>query len=323
MATLTWEDAWHEALYGSAGFYRRHAPADHFATSVQGVPGAGRLLAEALLALARRHRCTRVVDVGAGRGELLAALRTLDPDLALAGVDVVAAPPGLDADWITSPGGAELPATLRSLRDTLVVAHEWLDVVPAPVVERDDLGVWRVVTVAPDGTESLGPVLGGADLAGADLAWADRWLTEDVRRAEIGRPRDQAWADLVCRVDSGVVLAVDYGHTRADRPRHGTLTGFRAGREVDPVPDGSCDLTAHVAVDSLAAATPGLAPTVLTQAEALRDLLGDAPGRAPDPALARTRPTAYLEALARRGAFTALTAAGGLGGFRWVVATRG
>ena len=318
MDALTWEDAWHLALYASAGFYRLHAPADHFVTSVQGVPGAGQLLAEAVLALARRHRCTRVVDVGAGRGELLRALRTLDRDLDLLGVDVVAPPPGLDAEWATSPGGAALPPELRGLRDTLVIAHEWLDVVPAPVVQREDPGVWRVVTVAPDGTESLGPVLDGAD-----LAWAERWLTEDVRRAEIGRTRDQAWADLVGRVDSGVAVAVDYCHTAADRPRHGTLTGFRAGREVAPVPDGSCDLTAHVAVDSLAAATTGAAPTVLTQAEALRDLLGEHQGRAPDRALARTAPTAYLEALARRGALTALTAPGGLGGFRWVMATRG
>lgn len=318
MAALTWKDAWHEALYGSSGFYRRQAPADHFSTSVQGVPGAGRLLAEAVLQLARRHGCRRVVDVGAGRGELLTALRALDGDLDLLGVDVVDRPPALHADWLLSPGGAALPADLRGLRDTLVIAHEWLDVVPAPVVQRDDQGVWRVVTVAPDGTESLGPVLDGAD-----LAWAEQWLTADVRRAEIGRPRDQAWADLVGRVGSGFVLAVDYGHTAADRPRHGTLTGFRAGREVDPVPDGTCDLTAHVAVDSLAAATPDAAPSVLSQAEALRDLLGEHPGRAPDRVLARTEPTAYLKALARRGAFAALTAPGGLGGFRWVVATRG
>ena len=33
------------------------------------------LLAEALLTLAERHGCTQIVDVGAGRGELLGALR--------------------------------------------------------------------------------------------------------------------------------------------------------------------------------------------------------------------------------------------------------
>ena len=66
-----------------------------------------------------------------------------------------------------------------------------------------------------------------------------------------GSTRDLAWGDLVCRVRHGILLAVDYGHTRGDRPTGGTLTAYRAGALVAPVPDGSCDLTAHVAVDSL------------------------------------------------------------------------
>ncbi len=93
-----WDVAWREALYGPGGFYRRSAPAAHFATSAQGIPGGGALLAEAVLALARRHSCTRVVDVGCGRGELLAHLRRLTPDLHLTGVDVVDRPHGLDVD---------------------------------------------------------------------------------------------------------------------------------------------------------------------------------------------------------------------------------
>ena len=145
-----WEQAWQDALYGPRGFYRHHAPGDHFATSVQGLPGGGQILAEAVLALARRHGCGRVVDVGAGRGELLGRLRDLDPDLHLTGVDVVPAPPGFGVDrWLVSPGGAALPDGLTDLEDTLVVAHEWLDVVPCPVVERDaaDPERWRSVLV--------------------------------------------------------------------------------------------------------------------------------------------------------------------------------
>lgn len=311
MDAVSWEDAWQDALYGEHGFYRRSSPADHFATSVQGVPGAGEILAEAVLHLARRHGCSHIVDVGAGRGELLGHLRRLDPTLRLTGVDVVDRPPGLDVAWLVSPGGAALPPDLRSLHDCLVVAHEWLDVVPCPVVERDGHGVWRVVTVARDGTERL-----GGPLAGDELAWAGRWLDADVQRAEVGRPRDLAWADLVSRVERGLVVAVDYGHTGADRPRHGTLTGFRSGREVDPLPDGGCDLTAHVAVDSLGS-------EVLRQADVLRDLLHEDPTPPVPHALARSEPTAYLRSLARRGALTALTAPDGLGGFRWVLAVRG
>lgn len=345
-----WEQAWQDALYGPRGFYRHHAPGDHFATSVQGLPGGGQILAEAVLALARRHGCGRVVDVGADRGELLGRLRDLDPDLHLTGVDVVPAPPGLGVDrWLVSPGGAALPDGLTGLEDTLVVAHEWLDVVPCPVVERDaqDRERWRAVLVTRDGEERPGPAL-----SGADLDWARRWLGPEVARAEIGRPRDHAFADLLSRVRSGLVVVVDYGHTAIDRPRHGTLTGFRSGREVPPVPDGSCDLTAHVAFDSLAqvtltrepsqprltqepdstAADPGK-PTqprltqdpgqchLTTQGALLRALVGDPSDPVPHH-LASTDPSAYLQAVARRAALAALTAPGGLGDFRWLLAPR-
>ena len=328
-ATRPWQEAWAEALYGPDGFYRRHAPGGHFATSAQGIPGGGEVLAAAVVALARRHGCTRVVDVGAGGGELLTAVRAAAPDLHLTGVDVVdRRPDGVD-EWLLAPGGATLPDALRRLDRALVVAHEWLDVVPCPVVERDQ-GVWREVAVRPDGTEVLGRVLREQDPADAEaLSWLDRWVPPEVVRAEVGLPRDLAAADLLGRLDRGVLLVVDYGHERGTRPARGTLTGFRDGREVAPVPDGSCDLTAHVAVDSLADSLAGrLARTgvrdgiwVTTQAEALAELLPGATDPVPHE-LARREPAAYLRALARRAALGAPGAHGGLGDFRWVVAVR-
>lgn len=305
-AALPWDHAWQEALYGAEGFYRRQAPAEHFTTSAQGIPGGAEVLAGALLDLAERHGCRRVVDVGAGRGELLAALardRRAD-GMELCGVDVVARRPSARVDWLVSPGGAALPPDLDRLEDTLVVAHEWLDVIPCPVAQREGLtpgAPWREVRVAldPDGAvEELGD-----PLSGDALAWARRYLDGSVLRAEIGLPRERALAELVARVRSGLVVAVDYGHTRADRPRTGTLTGFRHGREVDPVPDGERDLTAHVAVDALLDTVGG---TAQRQAEVLAGGRGDhAPGS--------------LAALARRQARIALGARGGLGDFWWVM----
>src|SRR3954447_14580879 len=96
-----WRVAWSEALYGERGFYRRdEGPRAHFETSANAPGGVGPLLAEALLTLARRHGCTRIVDIGAGRGELLSALAAqVDADvsgeLALQGIDVVRRPAGL------------------------------------------------------------------------------------------------------------------------------------------------------------------------------------------------------------------------------------
>ncbi|WP_238348506.1 SAM-dependent methyltransferase [Ornithinimicrobium pratense] len=314
---LPWELAWQAALYGPDGFYRHHAPAEHFATSAQGLPGAGGILAEAVLALARRYQCRHVVEVGAGRGELLSQLRSLPSHLHLTGVDVVPAPPGLQVDrWLVSPGGAHLPDGLDDLHDTLVLAHEWLDVVPCPVVDRakEDPAGWRSVLVTVDGQEQPGP-----PPAGPDLEWAQRWLRPEVERAEIGLPRDRALADLLSRVRSGLVVVVDYGHTAADRPRHGTLTGYRQGREVTPAPDGTCDLTAHVAFDSLTQVTGRWHLT--TQGELLRELVGDPKDPVPHH-LASTDPQAYLAAVARRAALTTLTAPGGLGDFRWLLAPR-
>ena len=129
------------------------------------------------------------------------------------------------------------------------------------------------------------------------------------QRAEIGRPRDAAWQRLRDTVTAGTVLAVDYGHLCDHRPRYGTLTGYAAGRQVPAIPDGSRDITAHVAVDAL----PGA--TVTTQRAALREL--GTTGRRPEPALARTDPLGYLRGLDRAGRAAELTDPAGLGGHHW------
>ncbi|WP_369248247.1 SAM-dependent methyltransferase [Streptomyces sp. R41] len=132
-------------------------------------------------------------------------------------------------------------------------------------------------------------------------------------RAEIGLPRDTAWASAVSTLDRGLAVAVDYAHFAAARPPFGTLTGFREGRETVPVPDGSCDITAHVALD--ACALPG--GRVTTQRAALRAL--GVSGARPPLALASTDPSAYVRALASAGAAAELTAPGGLGDFGWLL----
>ncbi|MEV0224662.1 SAM-dependent methyltransferase [Streptomyces sp. NPDC050704] len=132
-------------------------------------------------------------------------------------------------------------------------------------------------------------------------------------RAEIGLPRDAAWASAVAALGRGLAVAVDYAHFADARPPFGTLTGFREGRETAPVPDGSCDITAHVALD--ACALPGA--RLLTQREALRAL--GVSGERPPLSLAATDPTAYVRALAGAGEAAELTAPGGLGDFGWLV----
>lgn len=309
---VPWVDAWHDALYGPRGFYRRaEGPAGHFTTSTHGPLGAA--FADAIGRLADREGASHVVDLGCGRGELLTSLAEQRPDLRLTGVDVVPRPADLpDAvAWLRSPGGGALPEELTGLDGVLVVAHEWLDVVPCTVAEVIAPGRLATVLVDPHtGEESA-----GAAPTDEELAWCARhWPIGDLplqARVEVGLTRDVAWHDLVSRVQGGTVLAVDYGHTAGTRPAGGTLTAYRSGALVAPVPDGSCDLTAHVAVDSLEH------DELTTQRAALHAL--GAHARTPDYDLARTDPAAYLAALASASALGALTAPDGLGGFAWVL----
>lgn len=327
MSWQRWDRAWQEALYGPAGFYRHQAPADHFATSAQGLGTAGSLLAEALATLAARNGLTRIVEVAAGRGELLTALADTAPDLDLLAVEVSERPRGLPEQigWLHSAGEASLPAELTGLRHTLLLAHEWFDVLPCPVVTRhSQQHPWHHIEVARDGAERL-----GEPVTGPELAWLQRHLPDEagepaaapgqdsqpaILRAEVGLPRDQAYADLLARVDQGLVVVVDYGHTAEHRPPEGSLTGYRDGAQVAPVPDGSCDLTAHVAVDTLGA------DTLATQREMVHDLLG--PATLPPHALSQTQPTAYLAELTRANALATLTNPTGLGGFWWAMSHR-
>lgn len=307
----TWKQAWDAALYGAEGFYRRESPVSHFRTSVHTSP----LFAQALVTLTREAGLETVVDIGAGRGELLTAMRALDPGLDLLGVEVAARPVELD-------GSIAWTAALPTSVEGLVVANEWLDNIPCHVVEVDDRGVPRVVHVdAATGVESLGRATTHASVPGSLHAWLERWWRPEDRlpgaRLEVGSTRDAAWADVVDRVTRGIALAVDYGHTREDRPPTGSLRSYLHGREVDVVPDGSRDVTAAVAVDAVA---ERVGAVVRSQREALA-ALGVVADRPPLDR-ATTDPAAYLRGLAGAGEAAELTARGGLGDYWWVQTAR-
>ncbi|MEJ2856763.1 MULTISPECIES: SAM-dependent methyltransferase [unclassified Saccharothrix] len=279
------EGAWREALYGPTGFFTRgELPADHFRTA----PLIGPELAEALVVLLDRvdfalGRPARVdfVDVGAGGGELSAGVRaavsgSLGRRLRVTAVDVGPA---------RSLPGVAWERTLPDSVVGLLVAHEWLDAIPCPVVSWPCSDPWLA-------------------------RW---WPLRPGWRAEVGAPRDAAWADAVSRV-RGAALAIDYGHVRADRAAGrypaGTFTAYRDGRQVEPVFDGSCDLTAHVALDACAAAAGG-EWVLVSQRDALAalGLSGEVSGAG----------MAWLESLARSGRVAELRDPAGLGAFGWLL----
>ncbi|MEO8094849.1 MAG: SAM-dependent methyltransferase [Pseudolysinimonas sp.] len=260
------------------------------------------MFAETIAALVGQNAATTVVDLAAGGGELLAALLPIvGSDVELIGVEVAERPSDL-------PEPIQWTHHLPDRIDGLLIANEWLDNLPCDVVEVGDDGLVREVSVDPTtGEESLGGPY--------DSAWLDTWwaLGQPGERAEVGAVRDDAWADAVARVN-GIAIAIDYGHLRDDRPAFGTLRSYAHGREVDVIPDGTRDVTAHVAVDSVASA---VGAQLIRQRDALARLGLD--GSRPALELARSDPAAYVAALGHAGEAGELLATGGLGGFWWIV----
>ena len=155
------------ALYGPGGFFHRpEGPAGHFRTSVHASPlfagAVAALLGEVDEALGRPERLA-LVDMGAGRGELLTGVLARVPDALAArltpyAVERAARPAGLDPriTWTDTP-----PRGVTGL----LFANEWLDNVPVEVAECDEDGVARRVLVTEDGRERLGEPVDGADAA--------------------------------------------------------------------------------------------------------------------------------------------------------------
>lgn len=318
---VRWSAAIDRALYGPDGFYHAGPGAvGHFRTSAAApasvreifAGAVGELLERVDAALDRPDRLD-LVDVGAGSGELLDAVHTclgaeLRTRVRPAVVERRPRPQGLlpYVRWL-----ADVPEMTG-----LLIANEWLDNVGIDVVVEDDADGESVLLVDEAGVERPGPAP-----SAQESAWLARWWPTGDRR-EIGLHRDVAWAGAVSRMRRGLAVAIDYAHTGDNRPAYGTLTGFRAGREAEPIPDGSCDLTAHVAIDSAAAAgaASGTAigravRTLLTdQRAALRAL--DVSGRRPDYA---ADPGGYAAALQRAGDAAELIDPAGLGAFAWLI----
>jgi SAM-dependent MidA family methyltransferase len=342
---LTWRTAMEQALYGPDGFYRRPGPgpAAHFRTSAHNpvfAEAVGRLLLRVDERLGRPARLD-FVDLAAGRGELAAGvvawLTAEAPEAAArlraVAVDLGARPEGLAAavEWRAA---GDAPTGIVGL----LVANEWLDNVVCDVAEVGADGVARIVEVeAGSGDERSGAVpdarqrewlarwwpLGDAGDGGSAGAEGSAGAGASAgARAEIGLERDAAWRSAVDRLERGVAVAIDYSHTAADRPRFGTLTGYRDGHQVPAVPDGTCDITAHVALDACAAALESGIETVLTtQRDFLREL--GISGARPDLALASTDPLGYLRRLSQASEAAELTDPAGLGAFGWLLAYAG
>ncbi len=224
-----------------------------------------------------------LVDAGAGGGELLAGVLAMsEPTLVsrtqATAIDFRAAPEGylarhLDrpvadgtarwaggrtehgpmiARWRRGDARVECPPTRG-----LIVAHELLDDVPCDVAVLKPDG-WRYLVVDLAGDEVVDGLV-----EPSDASWLQRWAGDarPADRVEIGRPRDELAVALASRVTCGRLIIVDYATTADQRRRFhpgGTLTGYRDGNQCRPRPDGTMNLTAHVAIDSVVEALSSL-----------------------------------------------------------------
>jgi SAM-dependent MidA family methyltransferase len=308
-------------------FYRREIPHDHFETSTH--PGPELALALALLAIDTdaclgKPEYFDLVDVGAGQGELMEALLIhldrLAPDLAgrcrPVAVDLRPSP-ARDSrlTWWAGDARQVMPDSYPDGVIGLVIAHEWLDDIACSVVQRSAAGQVHYVHVdTSSGVESIGDVV--ADDENAE--WLRHWWWPVSDRAEIGLNRDQAWSAICGLINRGRAVAIDYGHTRLQRERgefsQGTLRAYRSGNLVRPIPDGSCNITAHVALDSCAQAGGGRW-RISYQREALSGLSIPLP----NPQLASTDPMSYIQQFESHLRVQALRRSPGPGSMGWLV----
>jgi SAM-dependent MidA family methyltransferase len=321
---VRWRDAMARALYGPGGFYSRTddpgGASGQFRTSAR----ASALLAIAIIDLVLevdrvlgRPDPLDIVDIGAGDGTLLGELDALAPAplarrLRLCAIEVAPRPHAL-ATGIGWRRGLPATGTVTGL----LVATEWLDNVPIDIAQLDGSGVLRYVLVDP----ATGAEHPGGRLTADDAAWAQRWWPSPPSggRIELGGPRDVAWTTAVAGLARGLALTVDYGHIASNRPATGTLAGYRAGRAAAVVPDGSCDLTAHVAIDAVRRSgelTAGRHAVLVTQADALAAL--GLSGARPPIESAHHDPVGYVQALVRAAEAGELMDRAGLGRHYWL-----
>lgn len=221
------------ALYApGAGYYT--SPRDPFGkhgdfyTAEQLQPVFGILLGRLMRAQLQRTGSRSVLELGAGRGEMAAALQGL-------------------AYFPVEPSTAALPEDFRGV----IFANEFFDALPVHLVERRKSGFREMRVTMDGGRFVLRPARTPVSPA----------IAEYLARYHAGAPvgafievnlRALAWIERISRLtERGVIIVCDYGYTAAEWPRfqQGTLMSYRrhTASELILADPGHRDITAHVA----------------------------------------------------------------------------
>ncbi len=207
---VPWRDAWHEALYAAGRRFLRHARwarrplHDRRARPDRGGArrGAARLWSASTSTCPRSSSTSAQAAASSpptssaalehsgsrhARRARLASETHLRPRVRAPSTSSTGRP-GLDEriEWLRSPGGAGLPPELTDLRDALVVAHEWLDVVP---VHRGRGRRARAPPARSSSTRSAARSRSVPCSTDADRRWAEaHWPHHHAGRPPRGRP---------------------------------------------------------------------------------------------------------------------------------------
>ena len=265
-----------------------------------------------------------VVEAGAGRGSLAAAVRAAGFAGRYVCVERSAALRAAAAERVP---GVEVVASLDEVGGPVegaVLANELLDDIPFSLLERGAEG-WLEVRVGPGPTEDLVPA------TAADASLAERLAPDAPVGGRVPLQRGAAdWlASALLLLRRGRVVVVDYADTTPSLARRPwlewvrTYQAHRRGGHPLEAP-GSQDVTCEVAVDQLAALVRP-PDTDSSQADWLR-------AHGLDELVARARATWHeraalgdleaMKARSRVGEADALTDPTGLGAFRvleWIV----
>lgn len=168
----------------------------------------------------------QVVELGAGRGEMAAAFAEFNY---------------VPVEW----GRAAMPDRIRGV----IFANEFFDALPLRVF-RWRAGAYREVLVACEGEHFVWTEGGEPDAANARYLNAFVQPQDDDVLVETCLPALD-WLERIAKtLDSGYVIAIDYGYTRREVVRfpQGTLMAYRRHAASDDVlaDPGAIDITAHV-----------------------------------------------------------------------------
>ncbi|MEI6693551.1 MAG: SAM-dependent methyltransferase [Actinomycetes bacterium] len=300
---MKWAQAWGTA---NAQFYTRERAEDHFTTAPNVSTATAQILAGYAEQLASELETIHLVELGGGNAVLMNQLcQLLDARQIRYQATIVELRPRPanlpeNIEWIQGSAPDALPDEVVGL----IFAHEFLDDVGMGIAQRINLKSLRHVLVDPlTGNESL-----GVEISNEEQAWIDQWWPTNQERIEIGLSRDAAWAGIVSHLKAGMAIAIDYAQGTSPVA---SMMGFRQGVQLRPMPDGSMNLTAHVVIESCAAAVTANQSLITTQQE-LIDRFFDHEG-------SRSSAAEQLQGLARKSQWEQARDPSSFGAFAWLI----